>query len=147
MAYEELREETGLIFVHLNPTQVSERSLSLFDRRGVEHAIDLNKLPFVLQRKAELASFRLKRLKADPSSKERAINSLKSLFVMRARKGFTDRRQVFKKNYGFIGDRAMQIDVGKIRKDRKIAEAPHQDTERILKKFDLWLLKHSYSPN
>lgn len=142
MACEELKEQTGLIYVHIYQNEIAERSLELTDRWGMRHSIDLSAIPFVLQKKAELAHTRLKRLRNRAQQRENAIVQLKELFKIRAQKGFTDRRQVFKKNYGFIGERAIQIDVGKIRKDQKIANAPIEDLERIYKKLDIWLLKH-----
>ena len=134
LAFKELREETGLIAAHFNRTKGQFSPCSLVDRQGNSHTLALDEMSFVLQHRAELAPERLKKGNA---AKE--IAALKALFAARAKKGFTDPRQVFKKNYGFVGDKAIQLDVGKIRKSPEIEQHPEEEISKISERLDRWI--------
>lgn len=54
MAYKELPEDTGLLFIHLTPTSHLQKTVMVSDRSGKAHLIDLDKAPFIIQEKAEL---------------------------------------------------------------------------------------------
>ena len=62
---------------------------------------------------------------------KRALSDLYVFFEARARKGITDRQQTLYNNYGFIGDRVVQIDVGRIRKDENIQKMPGEEIKRV----------------
>lgn len=113
MAFSHLQEETGLIFLHFEKTQ-TPLLVTLLDK--AIYRIDISSLPFLLQRKAELAPSYFKRLQQQnaPEKLMEAKQALKDLFTRRIAKGFTDPRQTLSINYGFIGDKPIQIDVGKI---------------------------------
>jgi len=53
MAYQNLREESGLLAIHLNKTHEYDTPLLLIDKLGIQHEIDLNQTEFVLQKRAE----------------------------------------------------------------------------------------------
>lgn len=113
LAFTHLHDETGLLYLHFNETSTPLR-VELVDQ--TLHEIDLSKISFILQKKAELVPTYFKRLAKEGRMDkiEEAKDALKQLFFIRAQKGFTDPRQTLSINYGFIGDRPIQIDVGKI---------------------------------
>ncbi len=51
-AYELAPDESGVIYIHLNKTKDFDAPLILFDKMGLQHAIDLNEVEFLIQKKA-----------------------------------------------------------------------------------------------
>lgn len=114
--YEGFREESALLFVHLNQTHHLKKRVILFDRKGKPLFIPLDKVPFILQERAELLYSHLTSL-MQQGDKEGAIRALRSLLSMvwrRGERGFIDKDDGMNHNYGFIGERVIQIDIGRL---------------------------------
>lgn len=112
-AYDDLKEETGLLYLHLNPTSHLKRKLTLYDACGVYHEIDLDSTRFFLQKRAvplEQHFIYLKK-KHDETSAKASIDSLIKMILDRCKKGYAD-RDVLNRNLGFIGLKAIEIDSG-----------------------------------
>lgn len=118
MAYEELKNETGLIFIHLNKTKTLNKTLTIVDKKGKEHAVDLDSAVFIVQEKAELFYARIKKFIQEGKSADvpRAVQSFLNFIELRCQKGYFDEDKGITSNYGFIGDRIIQIDIGRLRK-------------------------------
>lgn len=114
IAMQDFRDRTGMIYLHLNKTSHLKRKLTLIDKLGITHKIDLDTTEFALQEKAELAYPRLKRLKAegDIESAKQSIDSLLSLIVERCQRGIQDRDPNIRRNIGFLGNKAIEVDLG-----------------------------------
>jgi hypothetical protein len=134
MAFKDLREETGVVYVHLDPTTCLSQNLEIVDREGKSHRLSLDNYPFVLQKKVELTMTHIGRLLGEGKTEQAraAVKQIYDLFYSRAKKGYTDRLQTLHKNYGFIDGHAVQLDVGRIRFDEKIEAQPLKDVERIV---------------
>jgi hypothetical protein len=140
LAFDQLRDETALEFLHL---EKSATSLPVnFQAAGKTYTLDLATLPFILQKKGELVPHTLSKLLeqgAREAAKEKLLH-LRELLIERARKGITDPRQCFSVNFGFIGNKPIQFDVGKITHD------PALDTEkeiaRTTSNLDQWVENH-----
>jgi hypothetical protein len=132
MAFKDLKDETGLIYVHLDPSTCLAQSLDIIDKEGSLHHIGLDASPFVLQKKVELTMDHLDRLlkNGDVLGAQKSVEQIYELFFSRAQKGYTDRLQTLYKNYGFFEGRAVQLDVGRIRKASAMNTA--QEMERIV---------------
>ncbi len=142
LAYSELPQETALLYVHMNRTNGLFKTLTVVDGKGKRHEIALDQVPFVVQRKVQLAPDRIQQLltKNDLEGAKQAIRALKDLFAARTFKGFTDERQVFSKNYGFINGQAVQIDIGKI---TKIDPSQYsEEFSRICLNLHQWIGRH-----
>jgi hypothetical protein len=137
LAFERLPEETGLLFVHLNPSKRVCHYVHLTDRKGKTHILALETTPFVLQKKAVLAATYLKQL--DQKGVMQAIYEMEKLFDKRLRVGITDRIQTMENNYGFVNGKPIQIDVGRIRFDPDLIDHPEEERERILSNFHAWV--------
>ncbi len=135
-AFDELRLEAGLIYVHLDRSTALSQTLCVVDEGGKSYKVALDTTPFVLQHKAELVTTRFERLirEREWESAKQHVLALHRLFVTRAEKGYTDRVQTIHNNYGFIGDLAVQIDMGGIVKERAVELAPAQDIYRVFSK-------------
>lgn len=53
LAYMRFKERCGLIYPHLTREKIRKKKVTLFNRIGLPIKIDVNNVPFVLQRKAE----------------------------------------------------------------------------------------------
>jgi hypothetical protein len=133
-AFKDLKEETGLVYVHLDPSTCLSQTLEVVDKEGSLHQVPLDGYPFVLQKKVELTMHHIDRLlkKGDMTGAQESIRQIYDLFLSRARKGYTDRLQTLHKNYGFFEGHAVQLDVGRIRKLETIQQKPLQEVERIV---------------
>jgi hypothetical protein len=132
IAFNELREETALVYVHLNKSTAIKHTLEVIDQKGIAHSLDLENVPFALQKKVKLAGSHLRYLndQNDIEGIRKAFRELEQLFTSRSNKKFTDRIQTLNNNYGFLGDQAIQIDFGRIWKDETLN--PEEETEKIL---------------
>ena len=119
-AFKQLKEETALEWIHLNSTKTVNKTLTVIDRLGREHAIPLDRVPFIIQKKAELLSS-----KCSPE----ACTAIIDLVRARCQKGFVDLDGGVRNNYGFIGERAVQIDIGRLVYDPSIREHFRQEAE------------------
>ncbi|HUD01508.1 MAG TPA: hypothetical protein VMR37_04225 [Rhabdochlamydiaceae bacterium] len=134
MSFQDLRDETGLVYVHLDPSTCLSRGVDVVDKEGSLHRIELDAYPFVLQKKVELTMNHLDRLlkNGDVEGAKKSVEQIYDLFLSRAQKGYTDRLQTLYKNYGFFEGRAVQLDIGRIRKDPDIAKNLVPEMERII---------------
>ena len=114
LAHEHFKENTGLLFLHLNKTNYLQQKVTLVDNIGIAHVFDLDKLEFALQKKAVLAYPKLQACMKmnDVAAAKRCLNSLIDLMVERSKSGLADRDPVMKRNFGFIGEKAIEIDLG-----------------------------------
>lgn len=123
-AYEDLRDETGLVYLHLNRThELLNRKVTLHYKKKRVDIIDIDRFEFVLQKRAVMGFEHLNNLMKNGETK-RAINSICSfldLTIKRCKKGYADGDLQFYKNFGFIGDKAIEIDIGYLEKDPTMA--------------------------
>lgn len=115
----ELKEQTAMLYMHLTPTSDLQKELRIQDKLGIFHDIDLNQCPFALQRRAELAFSYIHRLvdKCDYERAHQAIHALIALSIERCKKGIHDEDAKIHKNYGFLGENPIFIDLGRFVKD------------------------------
>lgn len=135
LAFAHLREETGLVYLHFAPTK-TPLPVTVIDKYTYD--LDLASVPFVLQKRAELAPDYFKRLQREGNEQkiEAGKKALKQFFVLRAKKGFSDPRQTLSINYGFINDRPIQLDVGKI---EPVSGNIHAEMAKIHAHIDTWV--------
>jgi hypothetical protein len=116
IAEERLKEETGLIALHLKKTPgYFDQKLTLTDPLGISHKIDLNRTDFALQHKGQMAMQALKATKD-----QELLDSIIALINSRSSKGVADCDPIFKRNLAFIGKRAIAIDLGAFASDESL---------------------------
>jgi hypothetical protein len=143
IAFDELQNETGLLYVHLNKTDSWKKKLRLIDRLNIRHQVDVDSLDFVIQKRAELVYERIiRQMQAgkQDAAKE-SISQIISLIVKRCEKGYHDRDPNIRTNCGFIEEKAVKIDVGRfVRNDEmKKSEVMKQEVVRITAPFKIWI--------
>lgn len=146
IAYEKMREETGLLFVHLAPSTHLNQSVTIYDKIGKKHLIDLDRVEFVLQQKGNLVYETIDRwIAANEIKKAKdGLEKLLQLALIRCQKGILDRDPDFSTNFGFIGDKPIQLDAGRFSLDQK--EKNHsvysEEMFRITRELQKWIEKN-----
>jgi hypothetical protein len=133
LSYEELKEETGLIFVHLNPVKQVEKPVQIIDRIGIAFTLDLNDTVFAIQKTAVLATDRLQNAieRKDSEQVEHLLDDLIAFTVNRSLKGIDDAdKSGMPRNFGYIDGHIVQIDIGAFSKQQP--PHPAEVIEQIL---------------
>ncbi len=141
LAYTHLSEETGLIFLHLNKTKYLNKSLKIIDQNKKNHFLDIDNYEFLIQKKATLGFEKLASL-IDNYQLETAFQLIESLYetiITRSQKGLKDADMQIYKNFGFLEDRAMEIDLDKLREDPKAQSRCKEDLHYIAKQVQDWM--------
>lgn len=112
LAFEELKEETALVAVHLDAHEELKGSLSIIDNLKIRHTMDPNLIPFVIQKRATLVK---DKMNENPTRAH--LESLLNLLRSKVEAGIEDSDPNLAKNFGFIGDKAVQIDPGRFSKE------------------------------
>lgn len=133
LAYEQLREETGLVFLHLNKTTDLQLTLDLVDKLGIHHPIPLDQYEFLVQKRAHLLYTALDQMIDDKQMDDAKVtlSNLVQLLATRSQKGIFDKDPDLNTNFGVIGTQPMQIDVGRFR-----ASTPKLDKNEIIRITD-----------
>lgn|GEM_PF-1834191 len=137
---EELQEETGLLYLQLQPTNSPLATVTIHNRLGKHYLLPLHSTSFALQRYAEPVTVHLLKLK-HLQKHEMAKNHLEKLFhylVQRRARGFTDKDPNFLNNFGFVEEEPISIDIGGLIKDPK--KDIHYFCSKELKKISKTLL-------
>jgi len=121
IAEREFKDRTGLLYLHLGRTESFKKKLTIVDNLGIAHQIDLDRTRFAVQQKAEPSYKTIKKLikQKDLQTARRCIDSIVDLAVLRHEKGISDRDPNIRRNIGFIGEQAVEIDLGSYAKASK----------------------------
>lgn len=105
IAYQDLKEETGLVFVHLNRSDDLKLQTTIIDKLGIPHCLDMDSMHFILQRRAQLLYPVISQW-MENKQLEQAKNGMKellALLVSRYKKGIGDKDPDLRTNFGFFG--------------------------------------------
>jgi hypothetical protein len=115
LAYTLDKQDSGLLFLHLN--QENLRSVAVIkDGMGRKQEIELDRYVYAIQKKAELTKnvFRHYLSRGDVEGLKERIEELFALYRRQFEKGLVDRDRNIFENSGFIGTKAIRVDVGKV---------------------------------
>ncbi len=145
LCFEEVPEETGIVYVHLNRTRNKIKGVKLVDRFGQSHRIRGDDACFVLQKKAVYLIPTITKLMDDgeiDQAQER-VDQVIDLLLTMAQKGFTDNDDALirNNNLGFTHDRAVYIDTGHLSKnpDLNVLSRMNYEFDVRLYPFEMWL--------
>lgn len=145
LAMRELREESGLLYVHLLKSAKPLPSVTLIDPTGRSIVVDLNRTAFVLQKKAQPYLAHLKEVKQKEGALglRREIDDLIRFVSSRIDKRIADYDHDIDKNLGYLDGRILFIDPGRFFKDEQLAEEKRGLMERwkAVHRLHKWLLK------
>ncbi len=145
VAFEEVPEETATLFVHPNKTKNKLGAVSITDRIGNTFSIDLDEYECMLQRKARWIEPVIEELMHAGKTEEakKRIDQIFQLLADCAHKGIqdTDGALIRKHNMGFLDDRAIYIDGGKLARKGRIREKDNFAADlRRLRPLRKWLV-------
>lgn len=146
LAYDRLKDETGLLALHLNKSKNLCGTVTIHDKLGIRHRIDLDATEFILQRRGDLFCTTLgkKIEQGDLQGAREQIHSLIHMLHKQCQKGVRNSDTSFKRNFGVIGDRAVTFDIGSFYLDEKVKTPAEekQETWRTTAQLQRWLRKH-----
>lgn len=142
-AYYEIKNESGLIYVHLNSSNHLNKKVVIYDKNHQPHTIDINNTTFYVQKRAQLIYSRISELMhhGDTEGAKNIITSVFNLLEFLGKKGIVDNDPIVRKNFGLIDDIAVQIDIGKMRVDpiRRQNNAYKLEVGSITHNFKNWI--------
>lgn len=114
LAFQELREETSLVYLHLGKTKHLNRSLKIRDRFARSSLLDLDRTSFVLQKTQTLMVPEIRQALStkDCIKTKQILSAFLEFIAARAKKGIYNKDPSFRRNFGWDGTRTIQIDVG-----------------------------------
>ncbi|MES2121789.1 MAG: hypothetical protein V4492_03300 [Chlamydiota bacterium] len=147
LADEKLKEQTATLYLSLKKNTLINQTVQLVDQWGFTHTLSLRDTEFALQEHAELLfSYFQKHLSAGNLEKcKSGIDSLLSLILQRCALGIGDRDPNLQINFGFVEDRAVEIDIGSFFYDPQLLSPFKQIQELFLctQALQKWLDKQS----
>lgn len=114
LAFEELREETALLHLHLHRTEHLTQPLVIKDRLGRTYRLDPNRTAFLVQEKKPvmMAFFQEQLKKGDRKGAEEILDAFLHVITVRSEKGIYNKDPSFMRNFGWEEGKGVQIDVG-----------------------------------
>jgi hypothetical protein len=141
MAYENLQEETGLIYVHLNPGSLPLPLFQATDPLGRSFALPIDRYRFVIQKKAIPFEEALLEAKRDPALMKKRLMQFLTLLKERSAKGVWNKDPNLARNFGFLETKAIELDFGSYRFNPFLNQ--EKEVERYSLKMRKWLLKNA----
>lgn len=145
LAYDLSKENSGLIYLHYNPTFNQFGSVQLVDKLGLKHQVDLDQVVFFIQEKGILFNAYLKDVlgQGDHINAKKAISQIINLYREHYKKGLYDRDYGVIHNTGFVDDKPIHIDMGKFTFDERMKQKSYaeQDLRLVTDKIKEWLKK------
>jgi hypothetical protein len=113
-----LKEETGLLAVHQGSSSILYPKVEVINKASRSFFIDLNAIPFVLQRKG--TGSLMKPFLTDPSKLPSFFDAFLSFHAKRIRCRIADGDRDIKRNYAWIGDSFLYIDPARFFYEEKL---------------------------
>lgn len=146
LAYTEMKEEAGLLYLHLAKTNHLHKEITFTDKIGRTHTLDLDGVEFLLQKRGTLAYHAIDRWMSngDQKTAEEAIHQLLTLAKGRCLKGIFDKDPDFSTNLGFIGTKPFQMDFGRLSHSEREKDSDVYGPEmiRITRNFEGWIAEN-----
>lgn len=148
IAYEDLSKETGVVYLHLNKSNDLHKKITIYDKMGIAHQVELDQMEFLVQRKAEMLCSHLKTLmdQNDLAQAQLIIDRLLSMLLSEYQRGYADNDHALMQNTGVWNGYPVHIDVGQFIFNPIVKNLAVSGQELYDKtyKFHLWL--KSYNP-
>jgi hypothetical protein len=146
VAYQHNQQESGLLYLHFKPTTFLDQSVTLIDKMGLSHTVQIDPLVFLVQKKGETFGMRLKNVleKNDQKKAKQAISTIIAMYMQEYQKGIYDRDHAVIDNTGFVGEVPFHLDVGKLTQDSQIKQIKFykKDLYLVVGKIDQWIKKN-----
>lgn len=143
LAWESLRDESGLLFVHLNMTQGLYPKATVIDKIGLKRTIDLDSVVFIVQRKARTTRAVVDELLShgDVATAQTRIRQILQLYALEYQRGIYDMDHGVMHNTGFVGEKPIHLDIGKLTREPRTADPAfyRPDIQKVGLRIAAWL--------
>ncbi len=147
LAFEKLKKECGLVYLHLNKSSHLKKQLIIYDKMGWEHHVDLDQVEFLIQKKATLLRPYLGDLihKGELEKGKECIDKIIAMIVSEYRRGLADDDHALMQNTGICNGEPIHIDVGQFTESSSVLDLAiaHQELFTKMYRFREWLKKQS----
>lgn len=144
LAMTHLKKETALIYLHLNPT-TDLPPLTIIDNLGISHQLDLNTTSFIVQKCGKLifSCIDAKLADNDTAAAKKLIHNMFEYILTRSKQGIRDNDNGLRRNYGYLDDQAISLDVGAFTFDDSLKDPllAQDELKRKTKQLGQWLLE------
>lgn len=145
IAFEKLKDETGVLYVHLNKTDDWHQSLAIRDKLGMSHQVDLDQTEFVLQHRATMLCPAINELmtQGKTDQAEKLIDRLLTMLFLEYERGYADNDHALMQNTGVLNGYPIHIDIGQFIHNDSV-KAPKIYRQELYDKtydFHRWLKK------
>jgi len=146
IAYDTLRKETGVVYVHINKTDDWHQSILIKDKMGFEHTVDVDTTHFMLQKRAVMLCAAIDQLEEEGhrDQAELLIDRLLTMLLMEYARGYADNDHALMQNTGVYDGHPIHIDIGQFIHNDSV-KAPKIYKQELFDKtyqFHQWLKKH-----
>lgn len=147
IAYDHLKTEAGLLWVHLNKTEDLHKRLVIYDKMGFKHILELDQMEFCLQRRAEPLNSVLVAYKAEGqlAQAQQLMSNLLQLMLSEYQRGLSDNDHALLQNTGVVNHHPIHIDVGQFLQNEKFKDPAFYRQDLFTRTYRLheWL-KQNY---
>jgi len=142
IAKNNLSEQTGVFYLNLNKAKSKYPEVVIYDKIGIRHIIDLNKTPFLLQKKADMIFPYLQKHRGETRS---IIDSLFSCISARSELGIANTDPLFYRNFGILQGKVLEIDIGSFVENTYIKNPLFSKRELFYQTLELkeWVTKNA----
>lgn len=114
IASNSLKNETGIVYLHLNKSNDLKESLILKDKLGWNHTLDIDNFEFVIQHRAESIEKSINQMieKKDQDKAKLLIDRLLIMLLSEYSRGFADNDHALMQNTGVLNGYPVHIDIG-----------------------------------
>lgn len=146
IAFEDLKDETGVVYVHLNKSTDWKKFVTIRDKLGLEHQVDLDKTEFMVQHKAVMLCPAIRQL-MEAKQLDQAIlliDKLLTMLLSEYARGYADNDHALMQNTGVLNGNPIHIDIGQFIRNGSV-KAPKVYKQELYDKtyqFYLWLKGH-----
>lgn len=146
LAYDVDKEASGLHFVQLNVENNPQRTITVTDKIGLERTVELASVPFVLQDKGRTLRDVIRKLlvRGDVVIAQKRFNQILDMYASEYAKGIFDHDHGVMCNTGFVGDRPLHLDVGKLMRNMGMLQkdVARHDMMLVIASMEEWVKKN-----
>ncbi len=144
IADEELKEESALLFLHLQKSCDLPQEIILEDKLKRSFTVNPNEACFIVQKRAQLLYPFLLECKEchDINTAQMAVSRLFQLINKRQKKGIGDRDAALSKNIGFLDGNPVFIDVGEFYYEKTEGCEQRYEMEKMASKITPWIAEN-----
>lgn len=146
LAYDLHRSDSALEYIQLNKSQELGGTITFFDKIGIKHILNLDDILFVVQKRVKTSGQVMKEAleQGDISFANKRIDQIIGLYLLEYSKGLYDRDHAIIRNTGFLDDKPIHLDVGKLSLDPKMVNLDHYklDLIKMIDHYKTWALIH-----